>query len=142
MKRRFNWSIWLGFVFVLVGLLTYPFFVQFPITRDFPWANLLILGAGVVILGIGLMRAFRQREIYGGRIVGSILGVLSLFVAGFFAFAAFYIVRQLPASNGAPQLGQKAPEFTLPDQDGKPVALAGLASANRAVLLIFYRGHW
>jgi len=142
MNRRFNWPIWVGFLLVLAGLLTYPFFVQFPVTRDFPWANLLILLAGAFVLGDGLVRAFRQREIYHGRILGSALAVLSLFVIGFFAFAAFYVVRQLPASKGAPHLGQKAPQFTLPDQDGKPVALADLASANWAVLLIFYRGHW
>lgn len=142
MNRRVNWPIVVGFLLVLAGLLTYPFFVQFPITRDFPWANLFILLTGAFVLGVGLTRAFRQRQLYRGRIVGSALAVLSLFVIGFFSYAAFYVVRQVPASQGAPQLGQKAPEFTLPDQDGKPLALADLTSANRALLLIFYRGHW
>jgi hypothetical protein len=142
MKRRFNWPVWIGFLLVLAGLLTYPFFIRFPVTRDFPWANLLILAAGAFVLGVGLMRAFGRGQLYGGRIAGSILTGLSLFVIAFFSYAAFYIVRQVPASKGAPQVGQKAPAFTLPDQDGKPLALADLASANRAVLLIFYRGYW
>jgi peroxiredoxin len=43
---------------------------------------------------------------------------------------------------GAPRVGQKAPEFTLPDQNEKPVALADLLSRSRAVVLIFYRGFW
>ena len=142
MKRRRNWPIWVGFLLVLAGLFTYPFFVRFPLTRDFPWANLLILLAGALVLGSGLVRAFRQREIYEGRVVGSILAALSLFAGIFFAFAALYFVRQIPPAKGAPHVGQRAPDFTLPDQDGKPIALADLASSNRAVLLIFYRGHW
>jgi peroxiredoxin len=43
---------------------------------------------------------------------------------------------------GAPRVGQKAPEFMLPDQNEKPVALADLLSNSKAVALIFYRGFW
>ncbi|PYJ24157.1 MAG: hypothetical protein DME99_00350 [Verrucomicrobia bacterium] len=37
---------------------------------------------------------------------------------------------------------KKAPEFTLPDQDGRDMALADLISRSEAVVLIFYRGFW
>ena len=57
--------------------------------------------------------------------------------------------QQLPPSRGAPQLGQKAPEFTLPDTSGKPMSLSDLLAAPVApgahspwLLLIFYRGFW
>jgi hypothetical protein len=148
MKRSWNWSIWAGFLFVLAGFLTYSFFAQFPITRDFPWANLLLFAAGGVLLGLGLVRAFRQPELYRGKIFGSILAALSLLAVGFFAYGAFYLVRQLPASAGAPRVGQKAPEFILPDQNGKAIALADLLSPSATsakasgALLIFYRGFW
>jgi hypothetical protein len=141
MKRSWNWSLWTGFLLVLAGFLSYSFFAQFPITRDFPWANLLLFAAGGVLLVAGLVRAFRKPELYRGKVFGTILAVLSLLVFGFFAFGVFYMVRQMPASAGAPRVGQKAPDFTLPDQDGKPVALTDLLSPNGTVL-IFYRGHW
>jgi hypothetical protein len=50
MKRNWNWSLWIGFVFVLVVLFSYNFFVQFPVTRDFPWANFLLFGVGGILL--------------------------------------------------------------------------------------------
>jgi len=40
------------------------------------------------------------------------------------------------------QAGTPAPDFTLRDQDGNPVALADLLSGSKAALLIFYRGYW
>jgi hypothetical protein len=149
MKKRWNWSLWLGFFCVLAGLLSYAFFVQFPATRDFPWANLLLFCAGGVLLGRGLLRAFRKPELYRGKIFGPVLAGLGFLVFSFFAYGVFYIVRQLPPAAAAPRVGQKAPEFTLSDKNGHLVALTdvlssapeGATSANGAVL-IFYRGHW
>jgi hypothetical protein len=141
MKRSWNWSLWIGFVFAIAGLLSYEFFAQFPATRDFPWANLLLFLLGGILLAVGLGRAFRQPELYRGKIFGPIVALLSLLVFSLFAYALFYVVRQMPASTGAPRVGQKAPDFSLPDQNGKPVALTDLISQKGAVL-IFYRGHW
>jgi hypothetical protein len=152
MKRRWNLALWAGFLLVLAGLFSYiPLFVLFPLTRDFPWANLLILAAGGVLLGKGLTQAFTRPEVYCGKIIGSILAALSVAGMSMFGYGVFYHARQLPAAEAAPQVGQKAPEFTLPDQNGKSVALAellssaptGAANASaKGVLLIFYRGHW
>jgi len=141
MKRNWNWSLWIGFVFVLVALFSYNFFVQFPVTRDFPWANFLLFGVGGILLVTGLVRAFGRPQAYRGKILGSIFALMSLAGFSLFAYGAFYLVRQLPTSTSAPRVGEKAPEFALPDQNSKQVALADLLSGKGA-LLIFYRGHW
>jgi hypothetical protein len=142
MKRKWNWPIWVGFVVVLGGLFSYGFFASVPITRDFPWANLLLFGIGGALLIVGLFRAFGRPQLYRGKVFGSILTAIALFVVAFFSYEIFYVLRQVPPSADAPRVGEKAPEFTLPDQDEKPVALVDLLSSSRAVALIFYRGFW
>ena len=141
MKRKWNWPLWAGFVVAGGGLFSYEYFAQFPITRDFPWANLLLFGIGALLLMVGLFRAFGRPQVYRGKIFGSIFAVIALLLFTFFSYEIFYVLKQVPASAQAPRLGEKAPTFSLPDQEGKQVALADLLSPNGAVL-IFYRGHW
>jgi hypothetical protein len=160
MKRNWNWAVWTGASLVFLGVISYPlFFVRFPALRDFPWANLPMIALGLVLLALGLVRAFRHSDLFRGKIFGSILAVLALAFSGFFLYAIFIGARHvLPASHGAPQVGQTAPDFTLPDSQNHPVSLAGAlnspftpesttrasTSAARAagVILIFYRGYW
>jgi ABC-type transport system involved in cytochrome c biogenesis permease subunit len=142
MKRKWNWPIWVGFVVVVAGLFSYGFFAKFPITRDFPWANLLLFVIGIAFLLVGLFRAFGRPQLYRGKIFGSIFTVAAVVVVAFFSYEIFYALRQVPASSGAPRIGQKAPDFILLDQNGKPVGLGDLLSGSNAVVLIFYRGFW
>jgi hypothetical protein len=150
MKRRWNASLWAGFLLVLAAPVTYlTLFVRFPATRDFPWATLLIFGAGLASIAVGLRRAFREPRMYRGRIAAPVVMTLGVTLLGLFGYSIFYMLRQLPTSSGAPGIGAKAPDFTLPDKDGTPVALAKLfepapggGEGARAALLIFYRGYW
>lgn len=142
MKRNWNWPIWAGLVVAVGGLFSYEFFVQFPITRDFPWANLLLFGIGGALLIFGLFRAFGRPQLYRGKIFGSIFASIALFLFAFFSYEIFYVLRQVPLSAQAPRVGEKAPEFTLEDQNEKAVALADLLARSKAVALIFYRGFW
>ena len=141
MKRKWNWPIWLGFVVAVGGLLSYQFFIQFPSTRDFPWANLLFFAIGGALLLVGLFRAFGRPQVYRGKIFGAIFAVIAVLLFAFFSYLTFYVLKQVPLSAQAPRVGEKAPEFTLSDQNGKQVSLSDLLSPNGAVL-IFYRGFW
>jgi hypothetical protein len=144
-ETKWNWPIWIGFLVVLAGLFSYGFFAQLPITRDFPWANLLLFGIGTALLIVGLFRAFGRPQVCRGKIFGSIFTAIALFLIAFFSYQFFYVLRQVPASSGAPRIGQLAPDFFLLDQSGKPVGLGDLLSGPsgpKAVALIFYRGFW
>ena len=146
MKRRWNWPIWAGFVIAIAGLSSYEFFARFPTTRDFPWANFLIFGIGAALLIFGLFRAFGRPQVYRGKIFGSIFATIAVLLVGFFSYVIFYVLHQVPASAGAPHVGQKAPDFLLLDQNGRPVGLGDLlrgpSGPPKAVALIFYRGFW
>jgi uncharacterized membrane protein YedE/YeeE len=141
MSRRWNFSLWLGFLFVLAGMFSYQYFIQFPVTRDFPWVNFFLIGIGLVLLAIGLFRAFGNPKLYRGKIAGAIMATISICLAAFFSYAIFFALRELPASAETPRSGEKAPAFALLDQNRKQVALSDLVSPHGAVL-IFYRGHW
>lgn len=163
--RKFNWPLWAGFLLSLIAFLSYPFvFVRFPVTRDFPWANLVLFGVAAVLVLLGVRRGFSESRSNPTRskIAGITLATLSFAVFGFFIFAIFIMARHLPESKGAPQVGQKAPEFTLPHTYGGSVSLAQLLATSlhddgrahtgiatermletpKGVLLIFYRGYW
>jgi hypothetical protein len=149
--RRFNWPLWVGFLLTLGAFLSFFFvFVWFPVTRDFPWANFVLFLIAAVLLFAGIRRGFAADQPHPTRskLVSSIVGVLSLFVFGFFLFAMFVASRGLPASAGAPHVGQRAPDFTLTDATGKAVSLSELLSSPingsppKGVLLVFYRGYW
>jgi peptidoglycan/LPS O-acetylase OafA/YrhL len=153
--RRFNWPIWTGLLLSLIAFISYfTVFVSFPVTRDFPWVNLLLFAAAAALLVVGVRRAYAADRTHPKRskIMGTVVATLSFAIFGFFIFAIFIMARQLPASHGAPQVGQKAPDFSLSDIRGKPVSLSGMmalpvngkaGSPNpRGVLLVFYRGYW
>ncbi|HKP39055.1 MAG TPA: hypothetical protein VJT71_19510 [Pyrinomonadaceae bacterium] len=157
--KKFNWAIWAGFLLTVVAFLSYPFFfINWPVTRDFPWASLLIFAAAAVFLFVGLRRAFKPGRRLISKIVAPVMAALSVLILALFIFISFIESRRLPASHGAPSVGQKAPDFTLTDSDNKPVSLSELLTkpieplrpamvaekprAPKAVLLIFYRGYW
>ncbi len=163
-ERRSNWAPWLALLFVLAVIaVNFAVFMGLPGQRVIPWLS-LAFGLFAVACGvIGVRRAFGQSHLYGGKISGCIFGVLALLMFGMVVFGQFH-ARDLPASTGAPQVGQKAPDFALSDSNGNKVSLeqllaapqnAGSAgnvanansattvgSAPKAVLLIFYRGYW
>src|SRR5881227_2255995 len=157
--RKFNWQIWLGFLLSVFAFLSYPFiFINWPATRDFPWANLVLFVIALVFLFVGVRRAFKPDRRLISKIVAPILALVSVLTLAIFIFAGFIVGRWLPASTNAPQVAQKAPDFTLSDTTNKPVSLSELLTKPlepirpamvkeptrqpKGVLLIFYRGYW
>lgn len=149
--RRFNWPLWVGFLLTLGAFFAYfAVFMWFPVTRDFPWANLVLFVIAGLLLVMGVRRGFAPDRPHPTRskIVTSIVGLLGVLVIAFFVFTIFIAARWLPASTRAPQVGQRAPDFTLNDTTGKQISLNELLSSQvngrppKGVLLVFYRGYW
>jgi len=147
--NRINWPIWTGFVLSLVAVFSYPFvFVRWPITREFPWANLILFAIALVLLFFGLRRAFIPDKTIVSKVFSTLAAVFGVFLLAGLLFLIYVMGSWLPKSAGAPQVGQLAPAFTLTDSNDKPVTLAQLLSEPvnnkpaKGVLLIFYRGYW
>jgi len=147
--KKLNWPIWLGLLLSFFAFFSYPLiFVNWASTRDLPWANFILFAIADVLIVIGVRRAFAPGRRVISKIVAAIVAMLSGLVLVGFIFVAFIASRQLPASANAPQVGQKAPEFALPDSNDKTVSLAEVLSqpisgkTPKGVLLIFYRGYW
>jgi len=91
---------------------------------------------GVVAVGLaaGLAAARADRRLGIRILAGADVAIAAFWTFGFFGMAA------LPAAAAAERL-QKAPDFTLQDEGGRPVSLAE-ARASGPVLLVFFRGAW
>ena len=146
--KRGNGALWLGLLFTLLGVLSNGLYhVGFPAVAVV-WISLLLPAIGFVVLFVGVRRAFREANKYGGKVWGSIAALVSVLVLA--ASAGFFVVaRRLPQpSRGTPQVGQRVPDFSLPDSEGQPVTLSQMLSGSpgsgppKAVLLVFYRGYW
>jgi len=149
--RQTNWLPWAGFLLALVGFVSYLFvFYRFPVTRDVPWVSLLLFAAGLACAVAGLRRAYGRPPAYRGRVSAPILAALSVAIVAFFCYGVFAGSRDLPASAGAPKVGQKAPDLALQDSTGRQVTLADLLKEPfgtpprppKGALLVFYRGYW
>ena len=126
-----NWASWIGLLLAVAAVLSNAgFFLGFP-GRATVWLGVVLTIAAVVCAVIGVMRAFRQPEVYRGKVSSSILGVLSLLICGLVAFGAVHS-RDLPSPAAAPQVGQKVPDFTLADTSGIQVSLDELLGRANA----------
>jgi hypothetical protein len=148
-QRRTNSALWYGLLITLFGIATEFFYFlrpPQPIPHLLPWINLLVPAISLLYLFIGLARAFGRSAVYSGKIWGSGATVIALLLlAG--NVALFRHTRDVPKSAGAPQVGQRLPDFTLTDSSGQPTSLPQLFEASadgsrpKAVLLVFYRGY-
>jgi hypothetical protein len=152
-QRRRNWAPWYGLLLALVAILSNAgFFLALPGQKAIPFLSWTLAVIALLFALTGVLRAFQQPQVYGGKVSSSILGVISLLIVALVVFGSIQS-RKLPASAEAPQPGQKAPDFTLADTNGTKVSLGQLLGAGtnssgsataapKAVLLIFYRGYW
>ncbi len=121
----------------LIGIFSYLFFFsRWTVTRNVPWTAFVIFLLAIPLLISGVRGARRK-------ILSSIVaGITALLMLGF--SIGIFAGSRLPASDQAPAIGARAPEFTLPDANHRGVSLSALLAepSTKQVLLVFYRGYW
>lgn len=130
----------LGTLLVIVaGVLFLPQSPQLPVLAEGDWPKLILvyLGAGWSLLGSVQFLRLGQGKL--GKVVLSLLLLLSLAGAGGISWWILSFSYQLPAPAQYPA-DKHIPAFELKDQHGNSVSDVSLR--GRPVVLIFGRGVW
>ena len=121
----------IGLALTLLGLAGWAMLMHVPWLRTTAATAWVGIALGLACTGTGLRG--------GSRFLVKLVAAAQVLLPAFFVIWFFWL-SQLPATGSLDGL-QRAPDFTLPNQDGKQVTLAQ-ELAKGPVLLIFYRGHW
>ncbi|MGA8153806.1 MAG: hypothetical protein WB952_22845 [Terriglobales bacterium] len=104
-EKHWNSTVWLGFLLALGAMLcNVVLLANPPGRRAIPWLSLLLAVVALILVARGLQRAFGKAQVYRGKILSSILSLVSLLLAGV-TVLLFFQARALPTSGAAPQVG-------------------------------------
>jgi len=140
-ERLARHGIWAAPIVVFAGAVSYfLFFVRFPDLRDVPWVNAPWVGLGLVWAVWSGWTWLRQGPGIWRRVAAGGSVLFSLAVGGLFLWYVFVFSYDVPTGRPDTLAMEAAPDFSLPDQDGREVHLNDFQ--GRKVVLVFYRGHW
>jgi cytochrome oxidase Cu insertion factor (SCO1/SenC/PrrC family) len=124
----------LSVVVAIGALAAYVLLLRVAVVRNHPEGYVVAFAVATALAALAVARAQARR-----RPAWLVLGFSSLLLV---AGAWFnFVVAQVPVSPTALRVGERPPDFTLPDANGRPVSLAEYRG-KKPVVLVFYRGYW
>jgi hypothetical protein len=75
----------------------------------------MMFAPAMVLLVLGFRRAFKPDKGVVSKIFSSLAAAFGVLLLAGLLILVFVAFRWLPESSGAPQIGQKAPDFSLAD---------------------------
>ncbi len=127
-----NKLAWIGLLLSIAGGVSYALLLDVPWIRATAIPNSILAVAGLLLSIFAVVKRRSATTV--------IAGVLSVAISAGF-LASVHILMQLPPGQGVLAVGEAAPDFALPNQDGEDVRLSSFKGRG-PVLLVFYRGHW
>jgi hypothetical protein len=122
-------------VLLAIGaVVAYVLLLRVPVVRNHPegYVAAFALATGLAVLALGRARVRRWPAWLA-------LGLSSLLLV---AGAWFnFVAARVPVTPTAFRVGERPPDFTLPDAAGRPVTLRDYRG-RKPVVLVFYRGYW
>jgi len=124
----------LSLVVAIGAVAAYVLLVRVAVVRNHPEGYVAAFAVATALAVLAVVRA--RARLWPARLA---LGVSTrLLVAG--AWFNFGVAR-VPDASTALRVGERPPDFTLPDATGHPVSLAEYRG-KKPVVLVFYRGYW
>jgi cytochrome oxidase Cu insertion factor (SCO1/SenC/PrrC family) len=121
----------LSIVVALGAVAAYVLLFHVTVVRNHPEGYVVAFAVAVVLAGLALRRS-RRWYVWPALVLS-----VGLLVLG----AWTYVAARIPATPTALRVGERPPDFTLPDASGRPVSLADYRG-KKPVVLVFYRGYW
>ena len=120
---------------VAIGAVAaYLLLFRVAIIRNHPEGYVIGFALATALAALGVARAQRRRWP-----AWLVLGFSALLII---AGAWFnFVAARVPHAPTPLRMGDRAPDFTLPDATGRPVSLADYRG-EKPVVLVFYRGYW
>ena len=112
----------------------YALLIRVPLVRNHPGAYVAAFALALALAVVALTRG-RGRRWPAWIALG--VSALLLVAGGWFNLVG----ARVPATPTALRVGERPPDFTLPDAAGRPVSLAEFRG-KKPVVLVFYRGYW
>ena len=129
-----NRLFWSGFALALLSFLSYfGYTLSLPGSAGFTWVHELLVVAGASLALVGWWRLPPRKITRIG--TGMAVTVAALLLGYVHIYSSM-----LPSTEGVIQVGQQAPDFSLPGPDGQKVGLQ--AYLGKPLVLVFYRGYW
>ena len=131
---RVAWLSAASLILAVGAVVAYTQLLRVPLVRNHPGAYVVAFALAAVLAVLALARG-RGRRWPAWIALG--VSVLLLGLGTWFNLA----VARVPAPSTVLRVGERAPEFTLTEAGGRPVALAEFRG-KQPVVLVFYRGYW
>jgi hypothetical protein len=122
----------LSVVVALGAVAAYSLLFRVALVRNHPEGYVVAFAVAVVLAGLALRRS---RRWYVWPALALSVGLLAL------GSWNTFVMARIPATPTALRVGDRPPDFTLPDAAGRPVSLADYRG-QKPVVLVFYRGYW
>jgi AhpC/TSA family len=127
-----GWLAVLGLAVALGGIGAYAALLRVAVVRNHPELYVVACAIGTVLAGMALRRPHRWPTWVA-------LAITALLLLGTATFN--FVLARVPGGPTSVRVGQRPPDFTLPDASGRPVTLAEFRG-KKPVIVVFYRGHW
>jgi hypothetical protein len=114
------------------GIAAYALLFRVALVRNHPEGYVVTAAIATALAVLALRRSRRWTSWLALGFAAVVLGVGVWFNA---------VIARIPDTPTALRVGERPPDFTLPDASGRPVTLADYRG-RKAVVLVFYRGYW